>query len=57
MNYFEQTLDSKQFIRVHRSYIMNLNELAKIESFEKIAISQYCDLEPEFQSAGQRTLR
>lgn len=35
MNYFEKTLDSKQFIRIHRSYIMNLNELAKIESFEK----------------------
>lgn len=35
MNYFEQTLDSKQFIRIHRSFIMNLNELTKIESFEK----------------------
>lgn len=35
MNYFEKTLDPKQFIRIHRSYIMNLNELTKIESFEK----------------------
>ncbi|MBN9292912.1 MAG: LytTR family transcriptional regulator DNA-binding domain-containing protein [Flavobacteriia bacterium] len=35
MNYFEKTLDSRQFIRIHRSYIMNINELTKIESFEK----------------------
>jgi len=35
MNYFEKTLDTRQFIRVHRSYIMNINELTKIESFEK----------------------
>lgn len=35
MNYFEATLDSKQFVRIHRSYLMNINELTKIESFEK----------------------
>lgn len=35
MNYFEKTLDSRQFIRIHRSYILNINELTKIESFEK----------------------
>lgn len=35
MNYFEKTLDFRQFIRIHRSYIMNINELTKIESFEK----------------------
>lgn len=35
MNYFEQVLDPKQFIRIHRSYIININELTKIESFEK----------------------
>ena len=35
MNYFEKVLDPKQFIRIHRSFIININELTKIESFEK----------------------
>ncbi|MEY3238028.1 MAG: hypothetical protein RI883_2129 [Bacteroidota bacterium] len=35
MNYFEQTLNPKQFVRVHRSFILNINELTRIESFEK----------------------
>jgi two-component system LytT family response regulator len=35
MNYFEQTLNPKHFVRVHRSFILNINELTKIESFEK----------------------
>lgn len=35
MNYFEKTLDPKQFIRVHRSFLLNINELTRIESFEK----------------------
>lgn len=35
MNYFENTLSKKDFIRVHRSFIININELTKIESFEK----------------------
>lgn len=35
MNYFEKVLDPKQFVRIHRSYIININELTKIESFEK----------------------
>lgn len=35
MNYFEQSLDPLQFIRVHRSYIINLNQVTKIELKEK----------------------
>lgn len=35
MNYFERALDPNQFVRIHRSYIININELTKIESFEK----------------------
>lgn len=35
MSYFEKVLDPKQFIRIHRSFIININELTKIESFEK----------------------
>jgi two-component system LytT family response regulator len=35
MNHFEQVLPKDQFIRIHRSYILNVNELTKIESYEK----------------------
>ncbi len=35
MNFFEQTLDSSQFIRIHRSYIINLAQVTKIELKEK----------------------
>lgn len=35
MNYFERTLNQNEFVRIHRSYIININELTKIESFEK----------------------
>lgn len=35
MNYYEQVLDNASFFRVHRSYIINLNQLTKIECFEK----------------------
>ncbi len=35
MSYYEKSLDSKDFIRIHRSYIININQLTRIESFEK----------------------
>jgi two-component system LytT family response regulator len=35
MSFFEQTLDSTQFIRIHRSYIINLAQVTKIELKEK----------------------
>ncbi|MFW0717934.1 LytR/AlgR family response regulator transcription factor [Pedobacter sp. N23S346] len=35
MAYFEQTLDPTQFIRIHRSYIINLAQVTKIELKEK----------------------
>lgn len=35
MNYYEQTLDSVHFFRTHRSFIINLQELTKIEPLEK----------------------
>lgn len=35
MKYFEQHLDRDTFIRVHRSYIININEISRIELFEK----------------------
>jgi len=35
LTYYEKTLDQRQFVRIHRSYLLNLNELTGIEPFEK----------------------
>jgi two-component system LytT family response regulator len=35
MSHYESTLEASQFVRVHRSYILNLQELTKIEPMEK----------------------
>ncbi len=35
MSYYERTLDPSQFVRVHRSYIISLIQLTKVEPLEK----------------------
>ena len=35
MNYYEETLDASKFFRIHRSYIIQLDQLARIEALEK----------------------
>jgi two-component system LytT family response regulator len=35
MGYYEKVLDPQQFVRVHRSYLLNLQELTRIEPAEK----------------------
>jgi len=35
MTHFEQQLDATQFIRVHRSYIVNISEITRLEPYEK----------------------
>ncbi|WP_316929755.1 LytTR family DNA-binding domain-containing protein [Sphingobacterium sp. T2] len=35
MSSFEKQLDPKQFVRVHRSYIIKVDQLSKIEPMEK----------------------
>nr|MBK9653534.1 LytTR family transcriptional regulator DNA-binding domain-containing protein [Bacteroidota bacterium] len=35
MSYFEDTLSQNDFLRVHRSYIVQLQQITKIEPFEK----------------------
>lgn len=37
MKYFEQSLDSTFFIRIHRSYLINIREILRIEPYEKNA--------------------
>lgn len=35
MSHFEQVLDSSQFVRSHRSYIVNLQQITRIDPYEK----------------------
>ena len=35
LTYYEQSLQPKDFLRIHRSYIINVNFLTRIDSFEK----------------------
>lgn len=35
LSYYESVLAEKQFMRIHRSFILNLSKLTRIESFEK----------------------
>lgn len=35
MAFFERMLDAQQFIRVHRSYILNVSQITRIDPYEK----------------------
>jgi len=35
MSFFEQTLDARQFVRVHRSYMISVPEITRIDPYEK----------------------
>jgi two-component system LytT family response regulator len=35
MNHFEQSLDGNQFVRSHRSYIINVQQITRIDPYEK----------------------
>jgi len=35
MSYFEKTLDPAQFVRTHRSYILNVSQVTRIDPYEK----------------------
>ena len=35
MNYFESVLDPNKFVRAHRSYIVQIQQITKIEAYEK----------------------
>lgn len=35
LTFFEKTLEPSQFVRVHRSYIVKINEIHKLEPYEK----------------------
>ena len=35
MQYYEQTLDPQQFVRIHRSYIVQVNQITRIDPYQK----------------------
>ncbi len=35
MSFYEQSLDAAQFVRVHRSYMVQINQITKIEPYQK----------------------
>jgi two-component system, LytTR family, response regulator len=35
LSYFERTLGEQQFVRVHRSYLLNVSMITRIEPYEK----------------------
>jgi two-component system LytT family response regulator len=35
MNHFEQVLDAGQFVRTHRSFILSVQQITRIDPFEK----------------------
>ncbi len=43
MKYFEQHLDPRKFIRIHRSYIVDINKVKKIELAEKESYQIFLD--------------
>ncbi len=59
MKFFETHLDSNQFIRIHRSYILNVNELDRIERYEKDSYLAILKDESKLKvsSSGYKTLR
>ena len=35
MNFFEQMLDPRHFVRVHRSYMVAIQQITRIDPYEK----------------------
>jgi two-component system LytT family response regulator len=35
LQFYENSLNSSQFVRIHRSYLLNITEITKIELVEK----------------------
>jgi len=59
MKYFEEHLPSDTFIRIHRSYIINLSQIAAIEPYSKDAhlVSLKCGAKLKASAEGYKKLR
>jgi two-component system, LytTR family, response regulator len=59
MKYFESHLDNHQFIRIHRSYVVNVNEIIRLEHYDKenyIAILKN-NIKLKVSSSGHKLLK
>lgn len=59
LNHIEQTLDPQQFVRVHRSYLIPISQLVRIEPYEKeshIALLQ-CGAKVTVSKTGMTKLK
>ena len=59
MKYFELHLNPAQFIRIHRSYIVNVNQIEKLEYYDKESYMAVLKnkLSLKISSSGYKTLR
>ena len=59
MKYFELHLPSNQFVRVHRSYIINVEKISRIELYAKQSqrITLHNGDQLKVSAAGYKTLR
>jgi two-component system, LytTR family, response regulator len=59
LTYIEQVFDPKQFVRVHRSYFVPVNQISKIEPYEKdgqVAVLR-CGAKVQVSKSGMAKLR
>jgi len=59
MKYFETHLDPSVFTRIHRSFIVNLNAIARLELYDKeqYVVKLKDDTVLKASSAGYKTLK
>jgi two-component system LytT family response regulator len=59
MKYFEEHLPSKNFVRIHRSYIINLSQISAIEPYTKDThiVSLKCGAKLRASAEGYKKLR
>jgi two-component system LytT family response regulator len=60
MKYYESHLNPKDFIRIHRSYIVNMNQIARLEQFSKdnyIVILKDNTTKLKVSSSGYKSLK
>jgi len=59
MKYFETHLDPDQFARIHRSAIVNVNQIARVELYDKeqYAVMLHDGTKLKASSTGYKTLK
>ncbi|MEN9445025.1 MAG: hypothetical protein RIS47_1916, partial [Bacteroidota bacterium] len=53
MKYFEASLDPGQFVRIHRSYIVNINHISRIELYDKDSYLVFLKNDKKLKASAQ----